>query len=199
MRTRNYLILAMAVALIIPIGLFAQTENADKTKKNEHGMMGMHDMMKSCSEHCQQTSTSIDKVLTSLRDAKASNDPARMRAAIEEAEKPLGMMHQHMTMCMKMMNMMQGGGMGNMHGKGMSNMQGEGMAKMHGDDTMNHGGMHGSKDAANMAVDPVCGMKVDPTTAPSAKHKGETYYFCSAAAKAQFEKDPASFLRKHKE
>lgn len=190
MRTRNYLILAMAVALIIPIGLFAQTENADKTKKNEHGMMAMHDMMKSCSEHCQQTSTSIDKVLTSLRDAKASNDPARMRAAIEEAEKPLGMMHQHMSMCMKMMNMMQGEGMGNMHGEGMGNMKG---------DMMNHGGMHGSKDAANMAVDPVCGMKVDPKTAPSAKHKGETYYFCSAAEKAQFEKDPASFLRKHKE
>ena len=179
MKNRNYLVIAIAVALIIPLGVLAQAEKPENAQKHEHGMMGMHDMMKSCREHCQQTSASVDNVLTSLREAKASNDPARMRAAIDEAEKPLGAMQQHMSMCMNMMNMMHGQGMGNMHG---------GM--------MDHDKMHGSKDAAAMAVDPVCGMKVDPKTAPSAAYQGQTYYFCSAEEKAQFEKDPASFLRK---
>ena len=182
MKNKHYLVIVLAVALIIPIAVFAHGEKQEKPK-SENGMMGMHDMMKSCRDHCQKTSASVDQVLTSLREAKASNDPARMRAAIEEAEKPLGMMQQHMSMCMKMMNMMHGEGMGNMHGGGM----------------MDHGAMHGSKDAANMAVDPVCGMKVDPKTAPSATYQGKTYYFCSAAEQAQFEKDPASFLRKSKD
>ena len=182
MKNRNYLVTAIAVALIIPMGLLAQADKSENAPKKDHGMMGMQEMMKSCREHCQQTSASVDKVLTSLREAKASNDPARMRAAIDEAEKPLGMMQEHMSMCMKMMNMM--------HGQGMGNMQG-GM--------MDHGKMHGNKDAAAMAVDPVCGMKVDPKTAPSATYQGKTYYFCSAGEKTRFEKDPASFLRKGRE
>ena len=183
MKNRNYLVIAIAVLLIIPLGVLAQGEKPENAPKKEHGMMmGMHDMMNSCREHCQKTSASVDKVLTSLRDAKVSNDPARMRAAIDEAEKPLGMMQEHMSMCMKMMNMM--------HGRGMGKMQ---------DGMMDHGKMHGSKDAAAMAVDPVCGMKVDPKTAPSATYQGKTYYFCSAEEKAQFEKDPASFLRKGRE
>ncbi|HVS31871.1 MAG TPA: YHS domain-containing protein [Thermoanaerobaculia bacterium] len=182
MKNRIYLAIAIAVALIIPLGLLAQADEPEKAPAKEHGMMGMHDMMKACHDHCQQTSASVDKVLTSLREAKASNDPAQMRSAIEEAEKPLGMMQQHMGMCMKMMNMM--------HGEGMGSMQG-GM--------MDHGKMHGSKDAAAMAVDPVCGMKVDPKTAPSATYQEKTYYFCSAEEKARFEKDPASFLRKGRE
>ena len=29
-----------------------------------------------------------------------------------------------------------------------------------------------------MEIDPVCGMEVDPKTAPSTTCKGKTYYFC---------------------
>ncbi|MBW3564501.1 MAG: YHS domain-containing protein [Acidobacteria bacterium] len=61
---------------------------------------------------------------------------------------------------------------------------------------MGHGMMHSGEDAAAAAVDPVCGMKVDPETAPSATYEGKTYYFCSAEEKAQFEKDPQKYLRR---
>jgi YHS domain-containing protein/uncharacterized membrane protein YraQ (UPF0718 family) len=45
------------------------------------------------------------------------------------------------------------------------------------------------------AVDPVCGMTVDPATAAGQAHfEGKTYYFCSSGCKARFEKDPASFV-----
>ena len=49
--------------------------------------------------------------------------------------------------------------------------------------------------AAGLAVDPVCGMKVDPHTAKHrAEHRGRTYYFCSAACREKFLADPARYL-----
>ena len=45
------------------------------------------------------------------------------------------------------------------------------------------------------AIDPVCGMTVDTATAEyRSLHAGETYYFCSAACKARFDKDPDKFI-----
>ena len=44
--------------------------------------------------------------------------------------------------------------------------------------------------------DPVCGMNVLPSKSEKATYKKKTYYFCSAAEKTQFEKDPAKFLAK---
>jgi Cu+-exporting ATPase len=46
------------------------------------------------------------------------------------------------------------------------------------------------------AVDPVCGMEVDPT-APrggSLEHAGETYHFCSPRCRERFAADPGKFL-----
>jgi len=37
-----------------------------------------------------------------------------------------------------------------------------------------------------MAVDPICGMQVDPETAPSADRDGETYYFCCVHCRKKF-------------
>ena len=48
-----------------------------------------------------------------MNDARASNDTARMRAALEQLSKALEDMRGHMNMCMNMMSMME-----NMHGKG---------------------------------------------------------------------------------
>ena len=41
--------------------------------------------------------------------------------------------------------------------------------------------------------DPVCGMFVDPKTAPKSEFEGKTYYFCSLEDKATFDKDPGSY------
>lgn len=44
------------------------------------------------------------------------------------------------------------------------------------------------------AIDPVCGMTVDPATAAaSAEHEGITYYFCSKHCAASFTADPARY------
>src|SRR5436190_8313083 len=46
-----------------------------------------------------------------------------------------------------------------------------------------------------MAVDPVCGMIVDPAKAAGQfDHKGKTYYFCSKGCAAKFAADPEKYL-----
>jgi Cu+-exporting ATPase len=49
------------------------------------------------------------------------------------------------------------------------------------------------------AIDPVCGMRVDPaTTAHRADHDGETWYFCSARCRVRFLEEPARWIAKAK-
>jgi len=49
----------------------------------------------------------------------------------------------------------------------------------------------------NLALDPVCGMTVDPNKAAgSYEYKGQTYYFCSTHCVHRFREDPEKFLQK---
>ena len=51
-----------------------------------------------------------------------------------------------------------------------------------------------------MAIDPVCGMTVDPAKAAgSFEHDGTTYYFCGKGCLAKFSADPQKFLSGHRE
>ena len=49
---------------------------------------------------------------------------------------------------------------------------------------------------ATQATDLVCGLKVDSATAPSARHEGQTYYFCSEQHQQLFQKNPTKYLPK---
>jgi P-type Cu+ transporter len=45
------------------------------------------------------------------------------------------------------------------------------------------------------AVDPVCGMTVDPPNAKATStHGGQTFYFCAEGCRRSFDKNPTSFL-----
>jgi uncharacterized membrane protein YraQ (UPF0718 family)/YHS domain-containing protein len=49
---------------------------------------------------------------------------------------------------------------------------------------------------SDVAIDPVCGMTVNPATATvKSQHAGRTYYFCSAGCKAAFDKDPGKYVQ----
>ena len=49
---------------------------------------------------------------------------------------------------------------------------------------------------ASVAIDPVCGMRVDPLTARHhAEHAGETFHFCAARCRDKFVADPPTFLQ----
>jgi Cu+-exporting ATPase len=54
---------------------------------------------------------------------------------------------------------------------------------------------HGTP-AGTSAIDPVCGMQVDPhATAHQYEHGGRTYYFCSAGCRSKFAENPAKYLK----
>ena len=54
---------------------------------------------------------------------------------------------------------------------------------------------HHHEPPANRAIDPVCGMTVDPHTAKHrAEHYGHSYYFCSAGCRTKFIANPQKFL-----
>lgn len=93
-------------------------------------MQGMQNGQQMQPDQKNQTMQNYHKQMQSMMDsnahitkdieaAKQSNDPAKMRAALDEAEKALSPMNEHMKSCMNMMKMMQ-----NMHGK--SGMMGSG-------------------------------------------------------------------------
>ena len=48
------------------------------------------------------------------------------------------------------------------------------------------------------AIDPVCGMAVNPEIARAqgltSEHEGQTYHFCGKGCKLDFDEDPAHFL-----
>jgi len=57
-----------------------------------------------------------------------------------------------------------------------------------------HGHHHAA--VAGGAVDPVCGMTVDPASAQQrVDYQGETYYFCCAGCKTKFTADPQKYLK----
>ena len=48
---------------------------------------------------------------------------------------------------------------------------------------------------AEMVIDPVCKMEVDPDTAAArSDYNGATYYFCAAGCKLAFDEDPSKYL-----
>jgi Cu+-exporting ATPase len=60
------------------------------------------------------------------------------------------------------------------------------------------GGQHGDagKSKAATAIDPVCGMRIDPATARHrTTYKGQDYFFCSGRCRERFEAEPEKFLQ----
>src|SRR5215470_16347817 len=54
---------------------------------------------------------------------------------------------------------------------------------------------HNDTAAAAAAIDPVCGMRVDPAAGkPRAEHAGTTYHFCSEGCRSKFAADPGRYL-----
>ena len=50
--------------------------------------------------------------------------------------------------------------------------------------------------AAQMEIDPVCDMKVDPKTSLQQVHEGRVYYFCAPSCQRAFAKSPETYLKK---
>ena len=55
--------------------------------------------------------------------------------------------------------------------------------------------IHGSQNSAAKAIDPICGMAVDPAKAAATRKYDETtFYFCSAGCAKEFDTDPHRYV-----
>jgi hypothetical protein len=83
------------------------SQQPQKGEMKGMGNMSMDGMMKECNEHHQAMTKNMDQMSKTLEGAKQSNDPTKMRAAIDQAQKHLTEMKEHMTKCGNMMGMME--------------------------------------------------------------------------------------------
>lgn len=56
----------------------------------------------------------------------------------------------------------------------------------------------GDKPTGKQVFAPDCPKPIDPATAPSTTYQGTTYYFCSAADRLRFIRNPEAYLKKTK-
>ena len=109
----RFLNISVFVAVVSVVTLSAGQVRAQeqrpspKSEMKAMGKMSMEDMMKECKEHHQSAIKSIDQMSKMMDGAKQSNDPAKMRSTLDQSQKQLGEMKEHMNKCGNMMNMME--------------------------------------------------------------------------------------------
>jgi hypothetical protein len=79
---------------------------------------GEESMEKECRQHCEKAMKSMEQSMKTMREAEKSGDAAKRRAALDQGEKAMASMKDHMGMCQNMMGM-HGGGQDHMKGMDM--------------------------------------------------------------------------------
>jgi len=118
---KQFRVLLLSAVISTEVPLLGQVTGQEKQSPSPKSQMKSMEnmpsagMMKDCMEHHQATMKSIDEVNKIMDGAKQSNDIGKMKSAMDQAQKQLTEMKQHMTKCgdmMSMMHKMQGmGGM----------------------------------------------------------------------------------------
>ena len=109
----GWMLLGIALVVVPPLA-FAGSQPRRGVMPAREAMPAQDDLVTACQTHCQATSTAIDALRTRVQAAQASNDPAQMRAVLDEVQPPLAAMQEHIATCLHMMGMMPPGhsGMG---------------------------------------------------------------------------------------
>jgi|GEM_PF-1817156 hypothetical protein len=107
----------IVIALALTVFVAAQQPESTTQQQNPgmQGMQGMHSqhgnmnqMMQDCHKNMQSMQKTNEKARQEIATAKQSNDPTKMRAALDEADKALAGVSDHMQKCQGMMQHMQG-------------------------------------------------------------------------------------------
>lgn len=109
--TTSLMAILMTSSLAIAVSAQQSSTSDQQPNQNMQGMHGkrgnMSQMMQSCRKNMQPMMQTNRQAKKDIESAKASNDPEKMRTALDEAEKAIDGMNTHMSTCMNMMNMMQ--------------------------------------------------------------------------------------------
>jgi hypothetical protein len=102
-------ILVLPLTLAILTISLPQTPEVSGQPQSGEPMKAMDEMMKECSKHQQAMMNSIDQMTKMMQEAKQSNNPTKMRDALDQSQRSLMDAKDRMTMCMAMMQNMSGG------------------------------------------------------------------------------------------
>ncbi|HVE43415.1 MAG TPA: YHS domain-containing protein [Planctomycetota bacterium] len=58
-----------------------------------------------------------------------------------------------------------------------------------------HGQTARAATPSGRVADPVCGMEIDPKSAPREEYQGKMFYFCSEGCENEFKMSPAAYVR----
>lgn len=79
----------ITVLLSLALGSAAAADDAKKSADSQKKKCCMSDVIKGCSDREQRTSQAIGQLMDKLAAAAKSDDPAKMKAAMEDAKKSL--------------------------------------------------------------------------------------------------------------
>lgn len=95
---RNITKLAIVtLALLLSAGLVLAQHNHAASQSNRAA--SGDDMMKACQKHGSETMAALDKLEKTIAAGRDSNDPSKMKAALDDAQKQLAEAKHHMSMC----------------------------------------------------------------------------------------------------
>jgi len=105
------------MATLISVGLFAAGPSLALAKDEqgtvaartheEHAQASRESAQNHC-EHCKQAAKNLDDVMAALDKTKQSNDLAEIRTAVEQAQRPLAQIKEHMATCQMKMSKAEG-------------------------------------------------------------------------------------------
>jgi hypothetical protein len=97
-KTSNAMLMAL-LTLVLSAGVaMAQQEHAAMTDQSQT-KPGSEDMMKGCHKHGSEAMVALDKLEKTIAAGRESNDPVKMKAALNTAQKQLAEAKHHMGMC----------------------------------------------------------------------------------------------------
>jgi sugar diacid utilization regulator len=115
--------LTVLLAFVLSAGVAVAQQDHMAMPDQSQGKPNSEEMMKACHRHGAESMAALDQLEKTIAAGRESNDPAKMKAALETAQKQLAEAKHHMSMCPMMGGgQMQDGGMDHMdHMKGMTN------------------------------------------------------------------------------
>ena len=143
------------------------------------------ELVAACVAAQRHVSSLADGVNGRLEDARQSNSPQQIRAALADVQAALVEIRTRAAACSPLQAASQ-------------------PADPHAGHTMPSPAKSGQpppkpapeSKAEKETIDPVCGKTVDPGKALSTAYRGKTYYFCSAEDRLKFIRNPETYLKK---
>ena len=116
---------------------------------------------------CQLALASVDDMASLIDESRRASDAARSRAPLDAATRAVTEVRLHLASCIDTLKLIP--------------------------QTPGRRILRFTTTTATL-LDVLCGVTMAPGAVPTATHNGQEYFFCSAADRDDFQKDPPRFL-----